>query len=164
MKIQLWSAHLYHKIVIQQLKYSKCLRLFTCVFIWISTSLSVQTFHSTTLPWGGSTATSCPLRWRRLKNGKEQACLSGMTVSQRSGLVQFLSFDLRCRSRDLLGYWSSCEEMFWAAWRHVSVLSRYVGMLGSLLKGELRLNPSPSFLLCLVLHGPPKLRADGGKE
>uniref|UniRef100_A0A3Q3X217 Tensin 3, tandem duplicate 1 n=1 Tax=Mola mola TaxID=94237 RepID=A0A3Q3X217_MOLML len=41
---------------------------------------------------------------------------------------------------------------------------RYVGMLGSLLKGELRLNPSPSFLLCVVLHGPPKLRADGGKE
>ncbi|XP_040896229.1 tensin-3 isoform X2 [Toxotes jaculatrix] len=39
---------------------------------------------------------------------------------------------------------------------------RYVWMLGSMLKGGLRMCPSPSFLLCVVLHGLPKLRPDGG--
>ncbi|XP_070688543.1 tensin-3-like [Pempheris klunzingeri] len=38
---------------------------------------------------------------------------------------------------------------------------RYVWMLGSMLKGELRMRPTPSFLLCVVLHGLPKIRADG---
>ncbi|XP_056270213.1 tensin-3 isoform X2 [Pseudoliparis swirei] len=38
---------------------------------------------------------------------------------------------------------------------------RYVWMLGSLLKGGLRMRPSPSFLLCVVLHGLPKIRPDG---
>uniref|UniRef100_A0A4W6FAN1 Tensin 3 n=1 Tax=Lates calcarifer TaxID=8187 RepID=A0A4W6FAN1_LATCA len=35
---------------------------------------------------------------------------------------------------------------------------RYVWMLGSMLKGGLRMCPSPSFLLCVVLHGLPKIR------
>ncbi|KAM9358500.1 tensin-3-like [Symphorus nematophorus] len=39
---------------------------------------------------------------------------------------------------------------------------RYVWMLGSMLKGGLRMCPSPSFLLCVVLHGIPKIRPDGG--
>ncbi|XP_069572949.1 tensin-3-like [Brachyistius frenatus] len=39
---------------------------------------------------------------------------------------------------------------------------RYAWMLGSVLKGGLRMCPSPSFLLCVVLHGLPKVRADGG--
>ncbi|XP_035509747.1 tensin-3-like [Morone saxatilis] len=39
---------------------------------------------------------------------------------------------------------------------------RYVWMLGSMLKGGLRMCPSPSFLLCVVLHGIPKMRPDGG--
>ncbi|KAM4547757.1 tensin-3-like [Odontesthes bonariensis] len=39
---------------------------------------------------------------------------------------------------------------------------RYVWMLGSILKRGLRMCPSPSFLLCVVLHGLPKLRPDGG--
>ncbi|XP_062279673.1 tensin-3-like isoform X2 [Scomber scombrus] len=39
---------------------------------------------------------------------------------------------------------------------------RYVWMLGSMLKGGLKMCPSPSFLLCVVLHGLPKIRADGG--
>uniref|UniRef100_A0A7N8WIE4 Tensin 3 n=1 Tax=Mastacembelus armatus TaxID=205130 RepID=A0A7N8WIE4_9TELE len=39
---------------------------------------------------------------------------------------------------------------------------RYVWMLGSMLKGGLRMCPSPSFLLCVVLHGLPKIRPDGG--
>ncbi|XP_061594982.1 si:ch211-191a24.3 [Cololabis saira] len=39
---------------------------------------------------------------------------------------------------------------------------RYVWMLGSMLKRGLRMSPSPSFLLCVVLHGLPKLRPDGG--
>ncbi|XP_029938320.1 tensin 3-2 [Salarias fasciatus] len=39
---------------------------------------------------------------------------------------------------------------------------RYVWMLGSVLKGGLRMRPSPSFLLCVVLHGLPKIRPDGG--
>ncbi|XP_029285990.1 LOW QUALITY PROTEIN: tensin 3-2 [Cottoperca gobio] len=38
---------------------------------------------------------------------------------------------------------------------------RYVWMLGSTLKGGLRMCPSPSFLLCVVLHGLPKIRPDG---
>ncbi|KAM3619302.1 uncharacterized protein V6R79_005884 [Siganus canaliculatus] len=38
---------------------------------------------------------------------------------------------------------------------------RYVWMLGSLLKGGLRMNPCPCFLLCVVLHGLPKMRPDG---
>ncbi|XP_035804963.2 tensin-3 isoform X2 [Amphiprion ocellaris] len=38
---------------------------------------------------------------------------------------------------------------------------RYVWMLGSMLKGGLRMCPSPSFLLCVVLHGLPRIR-DGG--
>ncbi|XP_045906358.1 tensin-3-like isoform X1 [Micropterus dolomieu] len=38
---------------------------------------------------------------------------------------------------------------------------RYVWMLGSILKGGLRMCPSPSFLLCVVLHGLPKIRPDG---
>ncbi|TDH08940.1 hypothetical protein EPR50_G00102900 [Perca flavescens] len=38
---------------------------------------------------------------------------------------------------------------------------RYVWMLGSMLKGGLRMCPSPSFLLCVVLHGLPKIRPDG---
>lgn len=37
-------------------------------------------------------------------------------------------------------------------------------MLCSMLKGGLRMSPSPSFLLCVVLHGLPKIRPDGGKE
>uniref|UniRef100_A0A8C4FEH7 Tensin 3 n=1 Tax=Dicentrarchus labrax TaxID=13489 RepID=A0A8C4FEH7_DICLA len=41
---------------------------------------------------------------------------------------------------------------------------RYVWMLGSMLKGGLRMCPSPSFLLCVVLHGLPKIRPDGGRE
>lgn len=39
---------------------------------------------------------------------------------------------------------------------------RYVWMLGSLLRGRLRMCPSPTFLLCVVLHGLPTTRADGG--
>ncbi|XP_073332845.1 si:ch211-191a24.3 [Pagrus major] len=39
---------------------------------------------------------------------------------------------------------------------------RYVWMLGSMLKGGLRMSPSPSFLLCVVLHGIPKMRPDEG--
>ncbi|CAJ1059406.1 tensin-3 isoform X1 [Xyrichtys novacula] len=39
---------------------------------------------------------------------------------------------------------------------------RYVWMLGSMLKRGLRMYPSPSFLLCVVLHRIPKLRPDGG--
>ncbi|TMS20678.1 Tensin-3 [Larimichthys crocea] len=39
---------------------------------------------------------------------------------------------------------------------------RYVWMLGSMLKGGLMMSPSPSFLLCVVLHGLPKIRPDGG--
>ncbi|KAF7202852.1 tensin-3-like [Nothobranchius furzeri] len=39
---------------------------------------------------------------------------------------------------------------------------RYVWMLGGVLKRGLRMSPSPSFLLCVVLHGLPKIRADGG--
>ncbi|XP_012727619.2 tensin-3 isoform X1 [Fundulus heteroclitus] len=39
---------------------------------------------------------------------------------------------------------------------------RYVWMVGSMLKGGLRMNPSPSFLLCVVLYGLPKIRIDGG--
>ncbi|XP_044055460.1 tensin-3 isoform X2 [Siniperca chuatsi] len=38
---------------------------------------------------------------------------------------------------------------------------RYVWMLGSMLKGGLRMCPSPSFLLCVVLHNLPKIRPDG---
>ncbi|XP_077964000.1 tensin-3 isoform X1 [Gasterosteus aculeatus] len=38
---------------------------------------------------------------------------------------------------------------------------RYVWMLGSMLKGGLRMSPSPSFLLCVVLHRLPKIRPDG---
>uniref|UniRef100_A0A096M0C6 Tensin 3 n=1 Tax=Poecilia formosa TaxID=48698 RepID=A0A096M0C6_POEFO len=39
---------------------------------------------------------------------------------------------------------------------------RYVWMVGSMLKGGLRMNPSPSFLLCVVLYGLPKTRPDEG--
>lgn len=39
---------------------------------------------------------------------------------------------------------------------------RYVWMLGSMLKGGLRMCPNPSFLLCVVLHSLPKIRRDGG--
>ncbi|XP_071774539.2 tensin-3 [Centroberyx gerrardi] len=39
---------------------------------------------------------------------------------------------------------------------------RYVWMLGSLMKGGLRMCPSPSFLLCVVLYGLPNMRPDGG--
>ncbi|XP_019133056.2 tensin-3 isoform X2 [Larimichthys crocea] len=39
---------------------------------------------------------------------------------------------------------------------------RYVWTLGSMLKGGLMMSPSPSFLLCVVLHGLPKIRPDGG--
>ncbi|KAK2835006.1 hypothetical protein Q5P01_015490 [Channa striata] len=39
---------------------------------------------------------------------------------------------------------------------------RYVWMLGSMLKGGVRMCPSPSFLLCVVLHGLPRMRPDGG--
>ncbi|XP_055077408.1 tensin-3 isoform X2 [Periophthalmus magnuspinnatus] len=39
---------------------------------------------------------------------------------------------------------------------------RYVWMLGSMLKGGLRMCPNPSFLLCVVLHSLPKIRPDGG--
>lgn len=37
-------------------------------------------------------------------------------------------------------------------------------MLGSILKGRLKMSPSPSFLLCVVLYSLPKLRPDGGKQ
>ncbi|KAF7650935.1 hypothetical protein LDENG_00118420 [Lucifuga dentata] len=39
---------------------------------------------------------------------------------------------------------------------------RYAWMLGSMLKGRLSLCPSPTFLLCIVLLGLPKIRPDGG--
>uniref|UniRef100_A0A8C6WF98 Tensin 3 n=1 Tax=Neogobius melanostomus TaxID=47308 RepID=A0A8C6WF98_9GOBI len=39
---------------------------------------------------------------------------------------------------------------------------RYVWMLGSMLKGGLRMCPNPSFLLCVVLHSIPDIRHDGG--
>ncbi|XP_054911850.1 tensin-3 [Poeciliopsis prolifica] len=39
---------------------------------------------------------------------------------------------------------------------------RYAWMVGSILKGGLRMNPSPSFLLCIVLYGLPKTRPDEG--
>ncbi|XP_070817584.1 si:ch211-191a24.3 [Chaetodon trifascialis] len=39
---------------------------------------------------------------------------------------------------------------------------RYVWMLGSMMKRGLRMYPSPSFLLCVVLHGLPKIKPDGG--
>nr|XP_046247767.1 tensin-3 isoform X2 [Scatophagus argus] len=39
---------------------------------------------------------------------------------------------------------------------------RYVRMLSGMLKGGLRLSSSPCFLLCVVLHGLPKIRPDGG--
>lgn len=38
---------------------------------------------------------------------------------------------------------------------------RYVWMLGSMLKGGLRMCSNPSFLLCVVLHSLPKTRPDG---
>ncbi|KAL3047011.1 hypothetical protein OYC64_021271 [Pagothenia borchgrevinki] len=38
---------------------------------------------------------------------------------------------------------------------------RYVWILGSTLKGALRMCPSPTFLLCVVLHGLPKIKPDG---
>ncbi|XP_028299921.1 tensin 3-2 isoform X2 [Gouania willdenowi] len=38
---------------------------------------------------------------------------------------------------------------------------RYVWMLGCVLKGGLRMSSAPYFLLCVVLHGVPKMRADG---
>ncbi|XP_063747262.1 si:ch211-191a24.3 isoform X2 [Eleginops maclovinus] len=38
---------------------------------------------------------------------------------------------------------------------------RYVWMLGSTLKGALRMCPSPTFLLCVVLRGLPKIKPDG---
>ncbi|MEQ2177315.1 hypothetical protein GOODEAATRI_002293 [Goodea atripinnis] len=37
---------------------------------------------------------------------------------------------------------------------------RYVWMVGSMFKGELRMNHSQSFLLCVVLYGLPKIRPD----
>ncbi|XP_037553829.1 tensin-3 [Nematolebias whitei] len=39
---------------------------------------------------------------------------------------------------------------------------RYVWMLRSVLTRGLRMSPSPFFLLCVVLYGLPKMRADGG--
>lgn len=33
-----------------------------------------------------------------------------------------------------------------------------------MLKGGLRMNPSPSFLLCVVLYGLPKTRPNEGKH
>ncbi|XP_027883417.1 tensin-3-like isoform X2 [Xiphophorus couchianus] len=39
---------------------------------------------------------------------------------------------------------------------------RYVWMVGSMLKGGLRMNPSPSFLLCVVLYGLPTTRPNEG--
>ncbi|KAK5603607.1 hypothetical protein CRENBAI_003901 [Crenichthys baileyi] len=39
---------------------------------------------------------------------------------------------------------------------------RYVWMVGSMLKGGLRMNHSQSFLLCVVLYGLPKIRPDEG--
>uniref|UniRef100_A0AAV2KVB3 Tensin 3 n=1 Tax=Knipowitschia caucasica TaxID=637954 RepID=A0AAV2KVB3_KNICA len=39
---------------------------------------------------------------------------------------------------------------------------RYVWMLGSMLKGGLRMCPNPSFLLCVVLNSLPNMRPDGG--
>ncbi|KAM4629871.1 tensin 3-2 [Polymixia lowei] len=39
---------------------------------------------------------------------------------------------------------------------------RYVWMLGSLLKGEMTMSPSPTFLLCIALHGLPAIRPKGG--
>ncbi|MEQ2276907.1 hypothetical protein XENORESO_014380, partial [Xenotaenia resolanae] len=39
---------------------------------------------------------------------------------------------------------------------------RYVWMVGSMLKGGLRMNHSQSFLLCVVLCGLPKIRPDEG--
>lgn len=52
-------------------------RSVTCIIIWISASLSVQTFLSTTSPWGGSTTTNCRLRWPPRKNGENRADWSG---------------------------------------------------------------------------------------
>nr|XP_020511548.1 tensin-3-like isoform X1 [Labrus bergylta] len=39
---------------------------------------------------------------------------------------------------------------------------RYVWMLGSILRRGLRMSPSPTFLLCVVLHSVPRLSPDGG--
>ncbi|XP_029004901.1 tensin-3 isoform X2 [Betta splendens] len=39
---------------------------------------------------------------------------------------------------------------------------RYAWMLGSVLKGGLRMSSSPAFLLCVVLHRLPKTRPEGG--
>ncbi|XP_076010473.1 tensin 3-2 isoform X2 [Genypterus blacodes] len=39
---------------------------------------------------------------------------------------------------------------------------QYVWMLGAVLRGGMRMSPSPCFLLCVVLHGLPRTRPDGG--
>uniref|UniRef100_A0A674PPY7 Phosphatase tensin-type domain-containing protein n=1 Tax=Takifugu rubripes TaxID=31033 RepID=A0A674PPY7_TAKRU len=38
---------------------------------------------------------------------------------------------------------------------------RYVWLVRSILKGGLKVSPSPLFLFCVVLHGLPRLRLDG---
>ncbi|XP_041696115.1 tensin-3 isoform X2 [Coregonus clupeaformis] len=39
---------------------------------------------------------------------------------------------------------------------------RYVWMFSSLLKGVMKMDPSPLFLLCVVLHGVPNINSEGG--
>ncbi|KAL1022719.1 hypothetical protein UPYG_G00031450 [Umbra pygmaea] len=39
---------------------------------------------------------------------------------------------------------------------------RYVWMFSNLLKGVMKMNPSPLFLLCVVLHSVPLINPDGG--
>uniref|UniRef100_A0A8C7TBG4 Tensin 3 n=1 Tax=Oncorhynchus mykiss TaxID=8022 RepID=A0A8C7TBG4_ONCMY len=39
---------------------------------------------------------------------------------------------------------------------------RYVWMFSSLLKGVMNMDPSPLFLLCVVLHGVPNINSEGG--
>ncbi|KAM9832073.1 LOW QUALITY PROTEIN: tensin-3-like [Neosynchiropus ocellatus] len=41
---------------------------------------------------------------------------------------------------------------------------RYVRMLDGVLTGTLRMSPVPTFLLCVALHGLPKIRPDGGES
>ena len=41
---------------------------------------------------------------------------------------------------------------------------RYVWILNSLLSGSMKINASPLFLHCIILHGLPNFDASGGKK
>lgn len=78
------------------------LRMFRHITIWILSSLSVQTFLSTTLPWGGSTTTNCLLWWPPHKNGKNRVDEQALYRAKVSSGLGLIVFDLWCRPRDRL--------------------------------------------------------------